>query len=343
MKLTSFCLGIGLTICFFLSSCSEKKAADGSSKRALKLTINHLENAFQQAKSIHEMDSILLANPDVLEVYFKTKKSQSAALANSLFQIYQNKEFQKFLLQSKESSFFGKNNWEKQLETALMEISKQYPNSKLPKVKTVFTGFGGAGQFAAQHAIVTDSLIIIGLDYFMGSRGLFLPPDVYDYQIKRLEPNGIVGQIMVLYSNYFNKHDDRNRTLLSDMIWYGKSYYFAKKLIPEIPDSTLFGYSQAELEGANKFQDLIWEHFVANSLFYKKDEFLKTKYVGERPKTPEIGPACPGSIGRWLGYTIVNHYQSKFPNKTLLEIMNISDAEQLLRDSDYRGKGNSKE
>ncbi len=343
MKMIRFCLGIGLTIGLFLSSCSEKKADSASSKKAIQVTITHLENAFQQAKSTHEMDSILLANPDVLEVYFKTKKSQSAALANSLFQIYQNKEFQKFLLQSKENQFLGQHAWENQITQAMQEIANLYPKQKIPQIKTVFTGFGGAGQFPAQHLVVTDSLIVIGLDYFMGSKGLFLPPDVYDYQIKRLEPNGLVGQLLVLYANYFNQHDDKNRTLLSDMIWYGKSYYFAKKLVPEIPDSTLFGYTKEELAGAYKFQDLIWEHFIANSLFYKKDEFLKTKYVGERPKTPEIGPACPGSIGRWLGYVIVDHYQQKYPSKTLADIMQIKDADLLLRESGYRGKGNSKE
>ncbi len=333
----------GLVCSIILGSCSEKKSTFFAEPKTIKLEVNALEEAFAKAKNVQSIDSILLANPDVLEIYFKTKKSQSAALANSLFQIYQNKEFQQFYQQSRSSEFFGDNTWKKQLEKAFQQLAELYPNWKAPKIKTVFTGFGGAGQFPSQHLVVTDSLIVVGLDYFMGKKGMFLPPEVFDYQMKRLEPNGLVGQILLLYGDVFNKHQGTNRTLLNDMIWYGKNYYFAKQLAPEVPDSTLFGYSADEIAGAQKFQNLIWEHFIANALFYKKDEFLKTKYVGERPKTPEIGPACPGAIGRWLGYIIVKEYGVKYPDKKLSEIMQIADADLLLRDSGYRGKGNSEE
>ena len=318
----------------------------GSTKKEspqINLEVNHLEKAFFAAKNKETIDSILKANPDVLEVYFQTKKSQSPALAEYLFQIYQNPTFQKFYTQALSPEYLGRSNWQNELETALNSLQEQYPQMKVPKVKTVFTGFGGAGQFPAQHLVVTDSLIVVGLDYFLGKKAMFLPPDVYDYQLKRLVPEGISAQILLLYAGYFNKQKTNNRNLLNDMIWYGKSYYFTKKLLPNTADSTLFGYSKEEIAGANAYQDLIWEHFVANSLFYKKDEFLKTKYLGERPKTPEIGPACPGSIGRWLGYTILERYQQKFPEKELKDIMEVSDAEKLLLDSGYRGKANSKE
>lgn len=343
MKKTNLFGGIIFLGFFFLVACSEKKSAQEVPERTIELNVIHIEDAFAKAKSVQALDSILQQHPDVVEVYFRTQKSQSAALASSLFSIYQNPSFKQFYNQSKEKAFFGNNTWEKQLENAIKKLAELYPNLKVPKVKTVFTGFGGAGQFQADHLFVSDSLIVVGLDYFMGKKGMFLPLDVYDYQIKRLEPNGLTGQILLLYADIFNQHQGENRSLLNDMIWYGKNYYFAKKLVPETPDSTLFGYTEIELKGAKMYQDLIWEHFVANSLFYKKDEFIKTKYVGERPKTPEIGPACPGSIGRWLGYIIVQTYQDKFPDKSLVEIMNNKDADKLLRDSGYRGKGNSKE
>jgi len=326
-----------------LAACTEKKSVQETPVRNIEVTITHLEEAFAKAKSVQAMDSILQQHPDVVEVYFRSQKSQSSALASNLFTLYQNPSFKQFYNQSKEKAFFGNNTWEKQLEQAIKKLAEVYPNLKVPKVKTVFTGFGGAGQFRADHLFVSDSLIVVGLDYFMGKKGLFLPPDVYDYQIKRLEPNGLTGQILLLYADLFNQHQGDNRSLLNDMIWYGKNFYFAKQLVPELADSTLFGYTEIELKGAKMYQDLIWEHFVANSLFYKKDEFIKTKYVGERPKTPEIGPACPGSIGRWLGYVIVKTYQDKFPDMSLAEIMKNKDADKLLRDSGYRGKGNSKE
>ena len=341
MKNRILVLGILLTSVFAVFSCKEKSSegvnSDGP-KVQIKLDVDHLEEAFFNAKSASNIDSILLQNQDVLELYFKTPKANSLQLANSLFSIYQNKDFRDFYLQSKQKDFLGENHWQNQLEVALNKLLEMYPKLPMPQVKTVFTGFGGAGQFPSEHLFVSDTLIIVGLDYFMGSKGKYIAPELYDYQVKRLEPNGLAGQILLQYSSLVNKHQDANRTLLSDIIWYGKALYFTKNLIPEIPDSTLFGYTNKELSEVNQFQNQIWEHFIGNSLLYKSDSYTKTKYVGERPKTPEIGPSCPGSIGRWLGYTLVDHYFKNKENLKLSDLMKMDDAQKILQESGYRGK-----
>jgi len=345
MKNRVLALGILISGVFIVFSCKDKSSKNENSEGAkvqIKLDVDHLEEAFFNAKSASKIDSVLLNNQDVLEIYFKTPKSKSVQLANSIFSIYQNKDFRDFYLQSKQKSFFGENHWQNQLEESLNKLVEMYPKLPAPKVKTVFTGFGGAGQFPAEHLIVSDTLIIVGLDYFMGSKGKYIAPELYDYQVKRLEPNGLVGQILLQYSALVNKHQDANRTLLSDMIWYGKGLYFAKSLSPEIPDSTLFGYTTKELTEVNQYQNQIWEHFISNSLLYKNDSYTKTKYIGERPKTPEIGPSCPGSIGRWLGYTLVDHYFKNKENLKLSDLMKMDDAQKILQESGYRGKSGDK-
>ena len=103
-------------------------------------------------------------------------------------------------------------------------------------------------------------------------------------------------------------------------------------------DTLLFGYTTQELAESNAFQGEVWEHFIDNSLLFKKDEVTKTKYVGERPKTPEIGPACPGSIGRWLGWRIVDQYWKQNPKVTLTKLMTDPDYNSLFLKSGYRGE-----
>ncbi|RVU25075.1 hypothetical protein EOJ36_08705 [Sandaracinomonas limnophila] len=339
MKIKIIFIGVFLIGLAGIFSCNEnKKNTIENPEVKIKLDVFHLEEEFFAAKSVERIDSILFENSDVLELYFNTPKAQRKSLANALFNIYQNKDFKDFYSQSKQKDFFGTNQWQIQLENAFNKLVQLYPNIPAPTIKTVFTGFGGAGQFPAQHLVVSDTLIIIGLDYFMGSKGKYIAPELYDYQVKRLEPNGLAGQILLQYSSLVNKHQDANRTLLSDIIWYGKALYFTKNLIPEIPDSTLFGYTSKELSEVNQFQNQIWEHFIGNSLLYKSDSYTKTKYVGERPKTPEIGPSCPGSIGRWLGYTIVDHYQKNNTGKKLSDLMKMDDAQKILQESGYRGK-----
>ncbi|CAM3363890.1 hypothetical protein [Aquirufa ecclesiirivi] len=332
---------LGLIIApFFFGSCgnAEDKKETKANAPTIQLDIQRLDQTIANSTTEKQIDSILRKHPEVLQAYFSVGTNRSVELAKNFFALFQNPALKKFYEQSQQQAFFGGKILENELQAAFQEIKNEFPQAKIPKIRTVFTGFGAVGNFKTQHLVVSDTLIIIGLDYFMGKKGLYLPQNVYDYQLRRLEPRAIVGQILLLYAGYFNQHDAENATMLSDMIWYGKSYAFAKKMAPALADSLLFGYTQTELAESDMFQQEIWEHFIDQSLLYKQDEFTKAKYLGERPKTIEIGPACPGSIGRWLGWRIVDAYQTNHPKESLASIMAKPNANQLFQASGYRGK-----
>ncbi|MDF5689622.1 gliding motility protein [Aquirufa aurantiipilula] len=342
MKNHKRCLGFLLLLIssFFMGSCGSKDENKEIKIKApaIQLDIQRLDQSIANSQNVQQIDSILRKHPEVLQAYFSVGTNRSSELAKNFFALFQNPALRKFYEQSQEPAYFGGKVLEKELQAAFQEIKNEFPQAKIPKIRTVFTGFGAVGNFKTQHLVVSDSLIVIGLDYFMGKNGLYLPQNVYDYQLRRLEPRALVGQILLLYAGYFNQHEAENASMLSDMIWYGKSYAFAKKMAPSLADSLLFGYTQTELTESEMFQQEIWEHFIDQSLLYKQDEFTKAKYLGERPKTIEIGPACPGSIGRWLGWKIIDAYQSNHPNENLAEVMAKPDANQLFQASGYRGK-----
>ncbi len=342
MKITSCYVGLFgiLLLPFFFGSCSKTEESKESKPKTtvIRLDIQRLDRAIANSENAQEIDSILQKHPEVLQAYFSVGTNRSLEIAKNFYSLFQNPALRKFYDQSQQEAFFGAQVLEKELQSAFQEIKNEFPQAKIPKIRTVFTGFGAIGNFKSEHLVVSDSLIIIGLDYFMGKKGLYLPQNVYDYQLRRLEPRALVGQILLLYSAYFNKHMAENATMLSDMIWYGKSYAFAKKMAPALADSLLFGYTQKELTESDMFQQEIWEHFIDQSLLYKQDEFTKAKYLGERPKTVEIGPACPGSIGRWLGWKIIDAYQTNHPQESLATVMAKPDANQLFQASGYRGK-----
>lgn len=337
----SICGYVGIIILLFsLGSCDskEEKAAAPKVLTKISLDIQRLDRSIADCRNEKQIDSILQKYPEVMEAYFGASVKRSPELAKNLYLLFQNPALRKFYEQSQQETFFGSQVLEKELQAAFQEVKNEFPQAKIPKVRTVFTGFGAIGKFKSQHVIVSDSLIVIGLDYFMGKKGMYLPQDAYDYQLRRLEPRALIGQVLLLYSNFFNRHVAQNATMLSDMIWYGKSYAFAKKMAPALADTLLFGYTNKELTESEMFQQEIWEHFIDQSLLYKQDEFTKAKYLGERPKTIEIGPACPGSIGRWLGWKIIEAYQTNHPNESLAEVMAKPDANQLFQASGYRGK-----
>lgn len=323
---------------FFLSACGTKTHKEATLPE-IKLDFIRFDRLFAEAKSVAEMDSLLKKNPEITVGYFHCVPDKIPFLAKDLFALFQNPELKSFYKQSQEPEFYGGDQLEKDLYAAFQEIHNQFPQTKVPKIRTVFSGFGGLGsEFSVQHLYVTDTLIVVGLDFFMGKKGKYSPPNVYEYQMRRLEPKALVGQIILQYSAFFNQQDSEDHTLLSDMIWYGKGYVFTKKILPSLPDSLLFGYTAKELEETQAFQSEVWEHFIDNSLLFKKEEYIKAKYIGERPKTPEIGPACPGSIGRWLGWRMVDLYSDQNSKLTLPKLMANKEANKIFLASGYRGK-----
>ena len=305
----------------------------------IQLDFVRVDRLLATAKNVQTVDSLLKKHPEITVGYFQCPQEKIPFLAKDLFSLFQNPDLHKFYLQSQEANFYGGDRLERELTAAFQRIFDEFPQTKTPKIRTVFSGFGGlSAEFSAQNMVVTDSLIIIGLDFFMGKKGLYMPPNVYDYQIRKLDPKALVGQVILQYSAFFNQQNPEDHTLLSDMIWYGKSYAFTKKVLPNVADTLLFGYTTQELAESNAFQGEVWEHFIDQSLLFKKDELTKTKYLGERPKTPEIGPACPGSIGRWLGWEIVNQYMAQNPKINLPKLMANQEANKLFLASGYRGK-----
>ncbi len=320
------------------AACGPKKQKEAEFPK-IQLDFMRFDRLFAEAKSIQEIDSLLKKNPEITVGYFHCAPEKIPFLAKDIFALFQNPELKSFYQQSQAPEFYGGNQLEIDLQVAFQEIHNQFPQTKVPKIRTVFSGFGGIGsEFAVQHLYVTDSLIVVGLDFFMGKNGNYSPPNVYEYQLRRLEPKALLGQIVLQYSAFFNQQDSEDHTLLSDMIWYGKGFVFTKKILPSLPDSLLFGYTGKELAETEAFQSEVWEHFIDNSLLFKKEEYIKAKYIGERPKTPEIGPACPGSIGRWLGWRIVDLYSKQDNKISLPKLMANKEANKIFLASGYRGK-----
>jgi hypothetical protein len=331
------CIALFLVVC--ASACTSKEEQTVRVLPEISWDFQRLDRAFASAKSEGTVDSILKKHPEISIGYFSCAPENTPILARNLFQRFQNPGLQKFYAQSQDTSFFGSQRLEKDLKVAFQRIQQEFPGTKIPKIRTVFSGFGGLGaDFTAQHLQVTDSLIVIGLDFFMGKKGLFLPPNVYDYQLRTLEPGALISQILLQYSTFLNKQNEADHTLLSDMIWYGKAYTFTKTILPAISDSLLFGYTAKEIIETNAFQKQVWEHFIDKKLLYSHEELIKTKYTGVRPKTPEIGPACPGSIGRWVGFTIVQHYWAANPKLSISQIMADKNYNRIFLKSAYRGE-----
>ena len=160
--------------------------------------------------------------------------------------------------------------------------------------------------------------------------------DVPGYILKRYQKEYLVPQIMLMYTNHYNKTNYEDKTALADMVYYGKAYYMAKNLMPCTPDSLLTGYTAFETTDINEHEPVIWASFLENEVLYERNPFIKDKFLSERPKTLEIGENCPGRIGRWIGWRIIQKYATQHPELSLPQLMKLDDAQKIFSESKYK-------
>jgi hypothetical protein len=302
----------------------------------VEVNIQRLDKEMFACQSKDELLEFFDKYPNFISDYFQVPTAEFDKLAEQLLPLISNKGLQEFYQQSQSPAFFGNQNLENDFREAFQHLKYYYPNFKEPKIYTTFTGFFGQGVLPNRELIVSDSVIYIGLDYFMGKKGKYLP-DIYDYQLRKAAPQAIVPQAVLLLSERYNALNQKDKTLLSEMVWYGKSYVFAHTMMPNTEDSLFIGYSSQQLTDTYTYQKDIWDHFIKNQLLYTTQDPQKAKYVGERPTTPEIGKGCPGTIGRWLGWRIVGKYFDENEKLTIQDLMKQTDAQKIFEASKYKG------
>jgi hypothetical protein len=327
------CFSIGFLAC---KTDSKNESASDLGSVEVKVYTENLDEALFACKSVQEVQSFLDKHPYLSDWYFTDAPVAKSELPAHLFQILQNKDFRAFKMQL--DSIIGDRNASivNPLKESFQQIAKYYPEFKAPEVKFMVTGFAGNDLY------ISDSLIVIGLDYFGGPKAMYRP-DVYDYQLRRYQKEYIVPSIIFFMSNKYNHINASDRTLLADMIGYGKGYEFVKQVMPNTPDSLILGYSEESLTRTYNSQQDIWTFFVANKLLYENTDLKKQKFIGERPFTTEIGNQVPGGIGRWIGWRIVSRYMAENPNVTLPELMKNDNAANLLQASGYKGQKDEEE
>lgn len=296
----------------------------------ISVSIDALQDSFVNVSSKTELVKLLTHHPEIRDYIFRRSEyPNDSVFINEIFNRFSNPHIDTLLLETKRV-FKDLGELKAQFQQAFTNIKYYYPNFNPPKVVTLISGLD-------TDLLVTDSLIVISLDFFLGPNAKYRPK-MYDYLLRQYGKENIVPSCMLFYGirDEFNKTDLADKTVLADMIAYGKSFYFAKHMLPCVPDSIFIWYTADEVKGARKNQDLIWARLIEDQVLYATSHVVKQKYLGERPQTLEVGEKCPGRIAQWVGWQIVNKYAETHPKMTLPDVMSVSNADQLFKESRYK-------
>ena len=225
--------------------------------------------------------------------------------------------------------------YEKQIKESLRYVKYYFPEYKAPrKIITYIGPLDGFGDILDEDAFIIGLHHHLGKNFSMYKSGIV--QETYpEYITNRFEPGYIVINCMknIVSDIYPEKNEDKS--LIVQMVEKGKRLYLLNKFLPNAEEHQLIGYTAVQLNDSYKHEAVIWDMFVQNNLLQSIDYNVTKNYIGEGPKTQELGEASPGNIGSFAGWQIVKKYMAKNQELTLPQLMG-TDPEVIFQQAKYK-------
>jgi hypothetical protein len=236
------------------------------------------------------------------------------------------------LLKEKSDSVFSAfDTHYRQLISAFQQLKKQAPSWPVPaSIITFISAFN-------YRVITTDSVLAISLDMFLGSgeKEMYGSVGFPRYLSRKFSPEYLVVDALRGWIQSEMPDDSAGNDLVSRMIHYGKQQYLLKQILPDLPDSILFGYTHEQMKWCIKEEANIWAYFIEKNLLFNTQVQQYARFITDGPTTHGMPKESPGNIGLFTGYRLVKAYaeNNKADAKSVLQ---LKDAHELMRKSGYR-------
>jgi len=220
--------------------------------------------------------------------------------------------------------------FEGEIKSLFQHLKYYFPSFQEPKIVTVISDVDYRNKIA-----VTDSLLLIGLDNFLGKEHYFYA-DIPQYLTKNFTTEQLIPSIAEVYAEKWIPMPS-SRTFMEALIYYGKINYFKETLLPLFEENRILGYTEAELQWAKENESEIWRYFVEKELLYSSDPQLASRFLNAAPFSKfylELDNESPGRLGQYIGWQIVRSYAKN--NKVSLHQLLTTKAEELFNNSKFK-------
>jgi hypothetical protein len=255
--------------------------------------------------------------------------SSDSLIKNQLLSFINNDD----MMQVYDTIFYQFNdfsNIKNQLDFAFNKNSLIFTTQPQPKIITMFSGFN-------YGVIVQDSLIAIGLDFYLGKNSIFYDRlgDAeylkYQKQKKFMLPNIMEAW----YDSFFNSFNKKNN-FLSNIIYKGKIMYLLSIVLPEKSLEDRLRFSKKELSWCVENESLIWKYFIENNLLFSNREKDYRSYLKYGPFSKGMTKDSPSRISYFIGAQIIDRYMSRNSDVSINDLMLQTDHMTILNNSKYK-------
>jgi hypothetical protein len=221
------------------------------------------------------------------------------------------------------------NDLETELEEAFKRFKYYFPEKKIPAFYTYIGGFN-------QSIVVTDSMLGIGLDKYLGSNCIFYKRlGIANYLQQNMIPEMISIDAVKSWTLTEFDYNDSIDNVVNNMIYQGKIQYFLNATFPNKADSLKFGFSGDDVRWCIKNEKQMWNYLIDQKLLFSTDYMVINKLINPAPFTTGFPNESPGRASVWLGEKIVSAYMNRFPNLTIKELMLDDNYQNILSESRY--------
>ena len=312
-----------LMLVFILVSCDKKtKVEKAVEEIPVALQVDRFDQAFFQANP-KELPNLKAEYP-----FFFPEGVPDEVWIEKM----QNKDWRDLYAEvQKKYPDFGKQTNE--IEDLFKHLKYYFPETVLPKVYTVI----GEMDYTSK-AIYANDKLIIALELYLGKDIKFYT--FPEYLRQNFEERQMMPDIVSSYA-LRKIPPPTDKTLLGEMIYYGKELYLKDLVLPNHTDAEKIGYLPEQITWCQENESYMWRFFIEESLLFSSDSKLPNRFINVAPFSKfylEIDNESPGRVGQWVGWQIVRSFMEN--NEVSLQDMLKMEAKELFEKSKYKPKKN---
>ncbi|MGY0393398.1 gliding motility lipoprotein GldB [Bizionia sp. KMM 8389] len=318
-----YVVSILLVLCLF--SCDDKSQQEKEiEKIAVNFTVERFDKAFGNATP-SDLSELKAAYPFMFPEQYP----------DTFWEERMQDTLQQQLIKESSSVFDDFSKEKTAIKKLFQHLEFYFPEFRVPRVITTTSSVDYRNK-----VIVTDTIVLISIDTYLGADHEFYD-GIQKYLKANFEREQIVSDLAAAYAEKYNVQFER-KSLLDEMIYYGKQLYFKDVMIPFVSDAVKIGYTDEQLEWAKTNEWFIWNHFVGQELLYDTNSKLPSRFINPAPFSKfyleQVDNESPGRIGQYIGWQIVRSYM-KNNSVSLKKLMN-TEALEIFNTSNYKPKDN---
>lgn len=216
------------------------------------------------------------------------------------------------------------------LDNLFKHIKYYYPKTPLPEVVTITSDVA-----FRTPVILTDSLLIIGLDNYLGPDHHFYT-GIQKFYSQNFRKEQIDVDVADAFVTKWVKRQG-NRRFIDEMIYHGKRLYMIEQLLTLEAKNEIIDYTPEQLDWAMANEVDIWTYFVENKMLFETDSKLLSRFINPAPFSKfylEFDNDSPPRLGRYIGWQIVKAYMER--NSVPLQMLPSKTADEIFKLANYK-------